>query len=82
MSRLRGVSVEQIPATRARQIIEEVERPNVNMSVVELEKAPRIAVYTPDHALPWDDAVTLALTYAEVPLRDHLQQGGASGVLG
>ncbi len=66
-SRVRGVSIEQIPATRARQIIEEVERPNVNMSVVELEKAPSIAVYTPDHALPWDDAVTLALTYAEVP---------------
>ncbi len=66
-SRLRGVSIEQIPSARARQIIEELERPNVNMSVVELEKAPRIAVYTPDHALPWDDAVTLALTYAEVP---------------
>jgi len=66
-SRIRGVSIEQIPAARARQIIEEVERPNVNMSVVELEKAPKIAVYTPDHALPWDDAVTLALTYAEVP---------------
>ncbi len=66
-SRLRGVTMEQITSTRARQIIEQVERPNVNMSVVELEKAPRIAVYTPDHALPWDDAVTLALTYAEVP---------------
>jgi hypothetical protein len=34
--------------------------------VVPLEKAPKIAVYTPDQALPWDDAVTLALTYAEV----------------
>lgn len=66
-SRIRGVSIEQISATRARQIVEEVERPNVNMSAVELEKAPRIAVYAPDHVLPWDDAVTLALTYAEVP---------------
>ena len=66
-SRLRGVSTEIISAARARQIIHQVEQPNVNMSVVELEKAPRIAVYAPDHYLPWDDAVTLALTYAEVP---------------
>lgn len=66
-SRVRGVSVEEISSSRAEQIIEEVERPNVNMTVMELEKAPKIAVYTPDHALPWDDAVTLALTYAEVP---------------
>ncbi len=66
-SRIRGVSTEQISGSRAQQIIEQVERPNVNMSVIELEKAPRIAVYAPDHALPWDDAVTLALTYAEVP---------------
>ena len=66
-SRTRGVSIEQISDSRASAIINEVEQPNVNMSVIELEKAPRIAVYTPDHTLPWDDAVTLALTYAEVP---------------
>lgn len=34
---------------------------------VRLEKAPRIAVYTPASKQPWDDAVTLALTYAEIP---------------
>lgn len=66
-SRVRGVTIEELSASRAAQIIDEVERPNVNMAVVELERAPSIAVYTPDHALPWDDAVTLALTYAEVP---------------
>lgn len=66
-SRVSGVSIEQISDSRAAAIIKQVEQPNVNMSVVELEKAPRIAVYTPDHALPWDDAVTLALTYADVP---------------
>ena len=66
-TRVRGVTSEQISASRAAGIIEEVEQPNVNMSVVELEQAPSIAVYTPDHTLPWDDAVTLALTYAEVP---------------
>lgn len=66
-SRVRGVTIEELSASRAAQIIDEVERPNVNMAAVELERAPTIAVYTPDHALPWDDAVTLALTYAEVP---------------
>ena len=66
-SRIRGVHIESISSAQARQIIEEVERPNVNMGVINLEQAPKIAVYTPDHALPWDDAVTLALTYAEVP---------------
>lgn len=80
-SRIRGVSIEQIPATRARRIIEEVERPNVNMSVVELEKAPRIAVYTPDHTLPWDDAVTLALTYAEVPYETIYNEEVLTGAL-
>ncbi|MDI6402619.1 asparagine synthetase B [Balneolaceae bacterium ANBcel3] len=66
-SRVRGVSIETISSGQAARIVEEVERPNVNMAVVELEKAPSIAVYAPDHTLPWDDAVTLALTYAEVP---------------
>lgn len=65
-SRLRNVSLETISNTEAASIIQDVERPGSNTSVVNLEKAPKIAVYTPDQALPWDDAVTLALTYAEV----------------
>ncbi|MEM1054904.1 MAG: asparagine synthetase B [Bacteroidota bacterium] len=62
--RAKGVSYEPVsgPAITA-----EVESPAANMSVVRLEKAPRIAVYAPDQTLPWDDAVLLALTYAEVP---------------
>ena len=63
---LRNVKVEQLNATQAISIIDQVESPGSNTSVVNLEKAPKIAVYTPDQALPWDDAVTLALTYAEV----------------
>jgi hypothetical protein len=66
-ARIRGVHIEQISSAQARRIVDEVERPNVNMAAVQLEVAPRIAVYTPPHALPWDDAVTLALSYAEVP---------------
>ena len=56
-SRLRNVRIEILNAPAAASIIGEVERSGVNMSVVNLEKAPRIAVYTPDQALPWYDAV-------------------------
>jgi len=65
-SRLRNVTIEIISSQQAAKIISEVEQPDVNTAVVNLEKAPKIAVYTPDQALPWDDAVTLALTEAEV----------------
>jgi hypothetical protein len=64
---IKGVLIEAVSNAKAAAIIAEVERADVNMAVVPLEKAPRIAVYTPQQALPWDDAVTLALTYAEVP---------------
>ncbi len=65
-TRIRGVYSEIISTSQAQSIIRDIERNDVNMASVQLEKAPRIAVYTPQHALPWDDAVTLALTYAEV----------------
>jgi len=47
-------------------IKQEIARDDVNSDVVKLEKAPKIAVYSPPNTLPWDDAVTLALTYAEI----------------
>lgn len=65
-TRLKNVKAEVISSEQAAQIISEVEQPDANTSVVQLDKAPKIAVYTPKQALPWDDAVTLALTYAEV----------------
>ena len=65
--RLRNVSVEVVSNSEADRILQDVERPDVNTAVVPLLKAPKIAVYTPKQKLPWDDAVTLALTYAEVP---------------
>lgn len=65
-SRLRNVSIQSLNSAQVNRIISEVESNSSNTSVVNLEKTPRIAVYTPDQALPWDDAVTLALTYAEV----------------
>jgi len=66
-SRLRNVSIQQISDAQAQRIVREVESNSVNMASVPLQTAPRIAVYSPPHALPWDDAVTLALDFAEVP---------------
>ena len=64
---VRGVSYEVIADVQASQILNEIARPEVNMDALKLEKAPRIAVYSPKNKQPWDDAVTLVLTYAEIP---------------
>lgn len=64
--RIRGVAFQRISATDAAGIYAEVQRDDNNMDVVRLEKAPRIAVYVPPGFKPWDDAVTLALEYAEI----------------
>ncbi|WP_394801242.1 asparagine synthetase B [Hanstruepera flava] len=64
---IRGVSFEVLSNARAESILEEISSPSKNMEAVVLEKAPKIAVYTPKGKLPWDDAVTMVLTYAEIP---------------
>ena len=65
--KLRGVTYNNIADVQAGQIVSEIAEPEVNMDVVKLQKAPKIAVYSPKNKLPWDDAVTLVLTYAEIP---------------
>jgi len=65
LCRIRGVAFEIIDGATIAGIYAEIEESN--MEVVLLEKAPKIAIYTPPNKEPWDDAVTLALTYAEVP---------------
>src|SRR6187399_3098227 len=64
---VRGVSFEVISDAQANQIISEIASPAVNYDIMKLEKYPRIAVYSPKSKQPWDDAVTLVLTYAEIP---------------
>ncbi|MBO7054413.1 MAG: asparagine synthetase B [Bacteroidales bacterium] len=64
---IRGVSYEIIADVKVSSILTEVSSNDVNMDAVKLEKAPKMAVYSPKDKLPWDDAVTLALTYAEIP---------------
>ncbi|MDX1941522.1 MAG: asparagine synthetase B [Saprospiraceae bacterium] len=69
----RGVTYEVIADAQFNQILEEIAHPEVNMDAIKLEVAPKVAVYSPKQneqgidIQPWDDAVTLALTYAEIP---------------
>ena len=64
---VRGVYFERVGADAAARIVAEVESEDYNTATVRLETAPNIAVYAPEQTLPWDDAVLLALEYAEVP---------------
>jgi len=69
----RDVSFKVIPDAKYTKILEEIANPEINMDVIKLEVAPKVAVYTPEvnakgeTIQPWDDAVTLVLTYAEIP---------------
>jgi len=64
---IRGISIEIISDAQASAILSEISKEEVNMDNVKLEKAPKIAVYSPKGKQPWDDAVTLVLTYAQIP---------------
>jgi hypothetical protein len=65
--KIRGVSYEVIADAKVTVILNEINDPSVNMDMIKLEKEPKIAVYSPKNKLPWDDAVTMVLTYAEIP---------------
>lgn len=79
--RLRGVTCEVIADGQSSAILSHIADPAVNMDAVKLQKAPRIAVYSPKSKLPWDDAVTLVLTYAEIPYDVVYDEEVVSGVL-
>ncbi|MEO6347091.1 MAG: asparagine synthetase B [Aquaticitalea sp.] len=64
---IRGVSYEILSDSKTEEILNLIASPSQNMEAVILEKAPKIAVYSPKGNLPWDDAVTMVLTYAEIP---------------
>ena len=77
--RIRGVSYEIIDPEQTLTIYNEVEMNN--MDVVLLEKSPKIAIYSPPNKQPWDDAVTLALSYAEVPYKTIWDEDVFNGTL-
>ncbi|WP_369686018.1 asparagine synthetase B [Mariniflexile sp. AS56] len=64
---IRGISFEILSDAKTESILEDISSPSQNMEAIVLEKAPKIAVYTPKGKLPWDDAVTMVLEYAEIP---------------
>lgn len=64
---IRGVTYQVISDAKAQLILEDISTPSKNQEAVSLEKAPKIAVYSPKDKMPWDDAVTMVLTYAEIP---------------
>jgi len=64
---IRGVSYEVISDAQGAQILSEIAAADANMDAVKLQKAPKIAVYSPKTKQPWDDAVTMVMTYAEIP---------------
>lgn len=64
---VRGVRFETLTDGAVQALLTEMEQAEVNKTAVKLEKAPKIAVYSPKSKQPWDDAVTLVLTYAEIP---------------
>ncbi len=84
--KMRNVSYNVIADAQADAILAEIADPGVNMDEMKLQKVPRIAVYAPKNNLPWDDAVTLVLTYAEIPYDviydDEVLQGAPRGLHG
>ena len=65
--KIRGVSYQIISDAKSQLILQQISSPSSNQEAVTLEKAPKIAVYSPKDKMPWDDAVTMVLTYAEIP---------------
>ncbi len=78
---IRGVSYQLIADAQSAAILVEISDPQVNMDNIKLHKAPKIAVYSPKNKQPWDDAVTLVLTYAEIPYQVVYDEEILSGVL-
>lgn len=78
---IRGVTYQVIADGQAAAILAEIGDPEANMEVVKLEKAPKIAVYAPESFQPWDDAVALVMTYAEIPYERIYDQQVIAGTL-
>ncbi len=72
---IRGVSFEIKSNAETEQILEIINSPSQNMEAVLLEKAPKIAVYSPQGNVPWDDAVTMVLEFAEIPYETIYDEG-------
>ena len=63
---VRGITFETVTDAQASAILNGIAEPDVNQDAISMNKAPKIAVYSPPNKQPWDDAVTLVLSYAEI----------------
>ncbi|MBP8976183.1 MAG: asparagine synthetase B [Bacteroidetes bacterium] len=79
--RVRGVLFQELSSAESAEIYATIQKDDNNMDVVRLEKAPKIAVYAPPTFKPWDDAVTMALEYAEIPYTKVWDEEVLSGKL-
>ncbi len=78
---IRGVQAQVLSDAAVNGIRAGIGEASANMDEVPLQKAPRVAVYSPKNKLPWDDAVTLVLTYAEIPYDVVYDKEVLSGML-
>lgn len=78
---IRGIKYQVLTDGQVNQIKNQIADPEVNMELVQLEKAPKIAVYSPPGTQPWDDAVTMVLKYAEIPYDQIYDSAIVMGVL-
>jgi hypothetical protein len=78
---VRGVTFEVLADVQVDAVLQEISDPQVNQERIRLHKAPRIAVYSPKNKRPWDDAVTLVLSYAEIPYAVIYDEEVLNGVL-
>lgn len=67
LCKLKGIQYKVISDAQYAKVLTDISDADFNGDIIRLEKPPKIAVYTPKNKLPWDDAVTMALTFAEIP---------------
>lgn len=82
LCRERGVSFESLSGAGSALVYSDVQATDANMDVVRLETVPKIAIYAPPNFQPWDDAVTMAMEYAEIPYEKVWDDGVIDGKLG
>ncbi len=82
LCRDRGVSFESLSGAASALVYSDVQATDANMDLVRLETVPKIAIYAPPNFQPWDDAVTMAMEYAEIPYEKVWDQEVIDGKLG
>ena len=78
---VRNVAFKIIADIQSTEILSSISKPEINQDIIRLKKAPKVAIYSPSNKQPWDDAVTMALSYAEIPYDVIYDKEVLSGIL-